>query len=340
MGILDWFKSRPAPVAPDPVSDEIVSKALENAVSLTNPRLKLIRSYQDRLVIPVKGCVSYLREKIQAIPPAIQVCDEDWAKEPVLRAFFANAQEIPVALGHSQNLRTFFKKFPEVERAYCILGLTYNERQVCGLSLQGAAGLNGATQTVVDFSVPRTRICGHTEEEVRRLLATQAFEYLVAQAMVEIGESRSERLELEDSRNLIRARLRLLQQQGPGLGSVFDAAPANSEQLRLEALLLENERQMEELGGSQAVLENELECLCKVLEVPERYIRFEHTRLRLSTLNVVLDGNSSEVASDVVFTMAVLSGVPKEKRAFVIASVARSELPEVKLDIANAERFL
>ena len=210
MGILDWFKSRPAPAAPDPVSDEIVSKALEKAVSLTNPRLKLIRSYQDRLVIPVKGCVSYLREKIQAIPPAIQVCDEDWAKEPVLRAFFANAQEIPVALGHSQNLRTFFKKFPEVERAYCILGLTYNERQVCGLSLQGAAGLNGATQTVVDFSVPRTRICGHTEEEVRRLLATQAFEYLVAQAMVEIGESRSERLELEDSRNLIRARLRLL----------------------------------------------------------------------------------------------------------------------------------
>ena len=77
-----------------------------------------------------------------------------------------------------------------------------------------------------------------------------------------------------------------------------------------------------------------------MLEVPERYIRFEHTRLRLSTLNVVLDGNSSEVASDVVFTMAVLSGVPKEKRAFVIASVARSELPEVKLDIANAERFL
>lgn len=40
---------------------------------------------------------------------------------------------------------------------------------------------------------------------------------------------------------------------------------------------------------------NELECLCKVLEVPERYIRFEHIRLRLSTLNVVLDGNSSRL---------------------------------------------
>jgi hypothetical protein len=340
MGILDWFKSRPVPVEPDLVSDEIVSKAVEKAVSLTNPRLKLIRSYHERLVIPVSGCVSYLREKIQGLPHAIEVSGENWAKEPVLRAFFANAQEIPSALGLSRNLRTFFKKFPELEHAYFVLGLTYNERHLCCLSLQDGVNQQGSTQTAVDFSLPRTRICGHTEEEVRRLLAAQSFEYLVAQAMVEIGEARSERLELEDSRNLIRARLRLLQQQGPGLGSVFEAAPASTEQLKLEARLLDNERQMEELGSSHSVLENELECLCKVLEVPDRYIRFERTQLRLSTLNVVVDENSMDVASDVTFTMAILSGVPKEQRAFVIGRVARSELPEVKLDIANAERYL
>ncbi len=340
MGILDWFKSRPAQVDPDPVSDEIVSKAVEKAVSLTNPRLKLLRSYDERLAVPVKGCVSYLREKMLALPAAIQVCDENWTTEPVLRAFFASAQEIPIALGHSRNVRTFFEKYPELDHAYFILGLTYNERHICGLSLQGDSVQQGDTQTVVDFSVPRTRICGHTEEEVRRLLAAQSFEYLVAQAMVEIAETRSERLELEDSRNLIRARLRLLRQQGPGLGSVFDAAPASTEQLKLEARLLENERQMEELGSSQSVLENELECLCKVLEDPERYIRFERTQLRLTTLNVVVDENSTDVASDVTFTMAILSGVPKERRAFVIGRLARSELPEVKLNIANAERFL
>lgn len=340
MGILDWFKNRPTPVDPDPVSDEIISKAVEKAVSLTNPRLKLIRSYHERLALPIKGCVSYLNEKMLALPPAIEVRDENWATEPVLRAFFASAQEIPIALGHSRNLRTFFKKFPEIDHAYFVLGLTYNERHLCGLSLQGGVNQQGVTQTVVDFSVPRTRICGHTEDEVRRLLAAQSFEYLVAQAMVEIGETRSERLELEDSRNLMRARLRLLQQQGPGLGSVFDAAPASTEQLKLEAQLLDNERQMEELGSSQSVLENELECLCKVLGVPERYIRFERTQLRLSTLNVVLDESSTDVALDVTFTMALLSGVPKEQRAFVIGRAARSELPEAKLDIANAERFL
>ena len=341
MGILDWFKDRPAQFGPDRLSDEIVSKAIDKAITLTNPRLKLIHSYQERLAPAVGVCVAYLREKLMELPSAITISEANWATEPILRAFFARASDIPVALGHSRNLRTFFDKFPELNEAYIVLGMTYNEQHVSRTSLQGDVLQRDVAQTVVDFSAPRTRICGHTEAEVRRLLGAQSFEYLVAQAMSEIGDVRSERQELEDSRALIRARLRLLQQQGPGLGSVFDAAPASSgEQLKLAARLLENERQMEELGSSQSLLEYELECLCKVLEGTDQYIRFERTQLRLSTLNVVLDQTSTDVASDVVFTMAVLSGVPRVKRAFVVGRLDRSELPAVKLDIANAERFL
>lgn len=340
MGILDWFKDRPAQFDPDPMADEVVSKAVDKAITLTNPRLKLLPSCEERLAPLVKDCVDYLRARMTELPQAIQVSAANWSTEPALRAFFAGASDLTAALGHSRNLRTFFDKYRDLDRAWIILGMTYNERHVQGFSLQGEQIRKDATQTVVDFSVPRVRICGHTDEEVRRLLGTQSFEYLVAQAMAEISEERSERLELEDSRNLIRARLRLLQQQGPGLGSVFEAAPETAEQRKLEALLLENERQLEEFGSSQAVLEQELECLCKVLADRERYIRFEPKRIRLSTLNVILDETSTDVGFDVVFTMAVLSGVPKVQRAFVLGTLARSELPQVKLDIANAERFL
>ena len=69
-------------------------------------------------------------------------------------------------------------------------------------------------QKVIGFSDCQVRICGKEEAEVRRLLATQAFEYLVAQALSEIGEERSERRELSENQALIRSRLRLLQQQG------------------------------------------------------------------------------------------------------------------------------
>ena len=340
MGILDWFMNRPAQFAPDLLPGDIVAKAIDKAVTLTNPRLKLLPDYQERLISPAKACVNYLRDSMLALPPPVPISAANWLHEPVLRVFFAGAPDLSAALGHSRNLRTFFEKYPDLEQAFVILGMTYNERHVNALSLQGDAARQDAGQTVIDFSVPRVRICGHTEEEVRRLLGAQSFEYLVAQAMTEISEIRSERLELEDSRTLIRARLRLLQQQGPGLGSLFESGPESTEQRKLESQLLENERQMEEFGSSQEVLEHELGCLCRVLEQPEHYIRFEKTRLKLSTLNVVLDESSTDVALDVVFTMAILSGTPKVHRAFIVGRLGRSELPQRKLDIANAERFL
>ena len=87
----------------------------------------------------------------------------------------------------------------------------------------------------------------------------EIFEYLVAQALSEIGEERVERQELQTNRSLLRTRLKLLQQHGPGLGSMFGDEPAApGEQTRLAAELLEKERQLESLGGNDSVLESEL----------------------------------------------------------------------------------
>lgn len=341
MGILDWFKNRPSHPDPGRLSDEMTRRAIDKAVTLTNPRLKIVRSYQERLAPAVETSIRYLREKMLELPPAIRISEANWASEHVLRAFFASAAEIPAALRQSRNLRTLFDKFPDLDEACLVLGMTYNEQQSYGMSLQGDIVQRDVAQTVVDFSVPRTRICGHSDEEVRHLLGTQSFEYLVAQSMIEIGEAQSERQELEETRALIRFRLRLLQQQGPGLGTVFDAAPpVRDEQQKLEAELLENERQMEELGGSQSTLEEELDCLRDVLEHPESYIRFERKKLRLSTLNVILDDASTDVSSEVEFSLVNLDGVPKVRRAFVLGRLARSELPVARMNFEDAARYL
>lgn len=341
MGILDWFKIRPSHF--EAVSDAEVElrKAVDKALSLTNPRLCLLRNCPERLAPAVRLTADYLRTRILALPPAIDVSEAHWSSTPVLRAFFAKAAEVPAAIGRSHNLRTFFSRFPEASEAYIVFGMTYQEQHLEGAMLQGDVLQRDIAQRVVDFSSPNVRICGHSEAEVRHLLGNQSFEYLVAQAMLEIGELRTERQELEESRSLIRARLRMLQMQGPGLGTVFGSAPTGSgAQQALESQLLENERQLSQLGDSQAILETELDFLCKVLGAPERYIRFEPTHLRLSTLNVILDAARTEVASDVEFTMAVLDGVPRGRRAFVIARVRRADLPSPRIDWASAEKLL
>ena len=77
-----------------------------------------------------------------------------------------------------------------------------------------------------------------------------------------------------------------------------------------------------------------------MLEHPERYLRIEARQLRLSTMNIVVDATNGDVAADVSFSLAELMGEPHLQRAFVLARVARSELPAVKMNFADAARYL
>ena len=341
MGILDWFKNRPSQFETDRRSDEMTLRAVEKAITLINPQLKLLKSCHERLIPAVETSVRYLREMVLDLPAPIQVSSSAWSAQADLRAFFVAASDIQSVLGRSNNLRTLFEKYPSLDEACFILVMTFNEQRVLGMSLQGDMVQRDVAQTVVGFSEHQARICGLEDVEVRRLLGTQAFEYLVAQALSEIGEERAERRELQEERALIRARLRLLQQQGPGLGSVFGAAPVISgEQKKLETQLLENERQMEAMGDLQSVLEAELQSLCSVLEKPEAYVRVEQKRLRISTMNVILDEKSTDVASNIDFSVAQLMGKPLIQRAFVLARFSRSELPTARMDFDHAARYL
>jgi hypothetical protein len=342
MGILDWFKNRPGQYDPDRVSAELIDWAVDKAITLTNPRLKLLADYRSRLQPAVETTIEFLRAQVSLLPAVHPLSAKSWSADPALRAFFVAPADIPAVLGGSENLRTLFAKFPELDMAYLILGMALKEQRTFGMALHGEVVQRDVAQTSVSFSDHRTRLCGHDEQRLRRVVGVEIFDYLVAHALSEIGEERSERRELQENRSLIRARLRLLQQHGPGLGSMFGSAPAaRSEQARLDAELLDNERQLEAIGGGQAVLESELETLKSVLGAPQRYLHFSTQSLRLDPMNVVLDETSTDPAATVDFALAELSGTPPVRRAFVLARVARTELPPPqKINFDNAARYL
>ena len=341
MGLLDWFKNRPSQIDPEGVSDDLTLRAIDKAVSLTNPRLRLLRAYQQRLAPAVQTSLAYLRSRILAIPSPIEVAASRWHSDSALRAFFVSADEVGTILGRSANLRKLFEKYGSLDEAYCVLEMVCNEQLVAGMSLRGDVPQSDLEQKVLSFANHQVRICGCDEREVRRLLGTQAFEYLVAQALSEIGETRSERRELADSAALIRSRLRLLRQQGPGLGTVFNPAPEkNEERQRLELELVENERQLEAHGDTEEILEKEIGYLISVLEQPERYIGVLQKEVRLSAVNVMLDARNADVTTELSYSMADLTGSPRVQRAFVLARLARDELPPEKLNLELAERLL
>ncbi len=342
MGILDWFKNRPAQFATDRVSEEMIRLATEKAITVTNPRLTVLPSCHRRLAPAVATTIEFLHGLVEVLPAARTLSSASWVGDPAWRAFFVAPTDIPSLLGRSDNLRTLFDKFPELDEACLILGMTFNEQRVFGMALHGDMVQREVVQTSVSFSDHRAHLCGRDESRLRRVVGAEAFEYLLAQALAEIGEERVERQELESNRSLIRSRLRLLRQQGPGLGSLFGASPAaHSEQAMLEAELLENEQQLQAIGGSESALEAEFDSLKEVLDNPERYLRIELKQLRLSTMNVVAEKSSSELAAEVDFAMADLTGAPPVRRAFAVARVARSELPlPPKFNFDDAARYL
>ena len=342
MGILDWFRNRPGQFNLDNDSDEAVRWAIDRAITLTNPRLKLIPECETGLSPAAENTINYLRAKATTLPEMHTLSAKAWASDPALRAFFVAPSDIPAVLGRSENLRTLFEKFPDLDEACVVLGMASKEQRVFGMALQGEMVQRDVAQTNVSFSDHRARICGRDESRLRRLIGAEVFEYLVAHALAEIGEERSERRELQENRSLIRSRLRLLQQHGPGLGSMFGEAPAaKCEQERLAAELMENERQLETVGGSDSILETELESLIAVLNNPQGHLRFEPKTLRLDSMNTVLDERVSDPERTVEFSIAELNGTPPLSRAFVLARVARSELPPPQtINFKDAARFL
>ena len=342
MGILDWFKNRPGQYDPDRVSEELLQWGFDKAITLVNPRLKLLPSCQKRLLPAIETTIDFLKAQVSVLPAVHLLSSNTWSSDPALRAFFVAPPDIPAVLGKSENLRTLFEKFPTLDEACMVLGMSFKEQRSFGMALHGEMVQRDVAQTSAIFSDHKARICGHDESRLRRIVGVEVFEYLVAHALAEIGKERQERHELQESRSLIRARLRLLQQHGPGLGSMFGAEPAaRSEQARLTAELLENEQQLEAIGSSESVLEAELETLKEVLSNPHSFLHFQPQRLRLNTMNIVVDGTSTDRVADVDFAVAELSGTPPIRRAFVLARVARSELPPPqKINFDDAARYL
>ena len=339
MGILDWFVNRPAQFDPESRSAEMTQRAIDKAVLLTNPRFKILRDYRERLAPAVEKSIEYLQGIVVSLPAPIDVSPRLWGENPSLRAFFAANTDVSKTVGRSKGLNTLFSKYPQLDTAYFVLGMACDEQRQFGMALQGDVVQRDVAQTVLVFSDHQARICGQTEAELRRLIGSQSFEYLVAEVLAQIGGERSERRELEEARSLLRARLRLLQQQGPGLGSLFSGGPEQcAEKDRLERELLDNERQLESTVSPQGVLESEFDNLCEVLANPSQYLAVDIRRPRVNTLNVIVTDDSEPAAATIDYSRFSLFGAIRAERAFVLGRFSRVDLSEQRLDFDLAAR--
>ena len=342
MSILDWFKNRSDQFDTEQVSEEIIRLATNKAVALVNPRLRLVRDHEKRLRPSVVNTIRFMQGLVKDFPTPRTLSPNAWAGDAALRAFFVAPADIPALLVRANELRELFAANPALNEACLVLGMAYEEQQVFGMALRGDVVMRDVAQRTVNFSDHRTRLCAADEIRLRRIIGVEVYEHLIGEALADIGSGRGERQSLQMERSLILARLNLLRQHGTGLGTAFGDTPAKaSDRERLQAELLENERQLEALGSNEAQLESEFAILQNILDRPQEYLSITPLHLRINPMNVVLDDASTDSAAVIDFAVIELKGPKPVRRAFILAKVARGDIPPPrKIDLDDAGRYL
>ncbi|WP_321788361.1 hypothetical protein [Paraburkholderia sp. J94] len=337
MGLLDWL-SQPKR-SPHPHSDSMrLAEMIDRTIAI-NPRLKHARRHNERLADAVGVALAYIDELIGSLPPAHEANSATWSTDPLIRAFFATPDDLAKMFSRSQALRDYFDRNPSMSHAYATLGMAMTERHVLGVALEGELVRHDVPQTQICFSDHRIIICAQTEIELHDAIARRLVDQLALEGLSRLAADRRDLL--ARGRELLEARVALLERQGTGVRSVLGERPDDDadELARLQIQIDENARSLASLRVPTEAIEFELDRVCHVCAHPADALYIEARRIRLDLLNVVRE-DETQASREIEFRVARIPGDPPRTRAFTLVRYPRSELLPGGLHIDAAMRAL
>jgi len=317
--------------------NDFVGAALERVVRMTNPRLRLLDRWRERLAPATEIASAYAHGLAHGLPSAIDADPAQWAGSDALRAFFVGRDEIAGVYGASQELRRLLRREPLIDEAWAMLAMQVSEQKRLGMALEGDAVRHDVVQSTLSFSQHRVRVCAGSEAGLREAVAWQVIDQLALRALSRLTRLEDLRHELEIDRALLEARLRMLQREGAGLdGRQPDAAAL----ARLEARLDANAHELDAAGGGTQALERALEVLRDTLATPAVLVRCAPRREILSTMNVRLTQPVDGPHLAVEFVEAYLDGEPPVTLAVMPTRFPRHAMPALQHGMAQRGRAL
>lgn len=303
---------------------DFVDAAIDRLVRMTNPRLRLLDRYRERLRPAAELACAHANGVAQALPAPLDADPARWASSDALRAFFVGRGEIVEVYGGSQELRRLFRREPLIDHAYAILAMYAVEQRVFGVAVEDGELRRDVAQTTLSFARHRVRLCAGSEAGLREAIAWQVIDQLALRTLARLTTLEDRRHELEIDRALLAARLRMLRRECAGFD---DCALARGAAARLEAELEHNARELAESGGGTMALERALDVLRATLAEPEVTIRCAIRRELLSPMNVRLTQPGDEPHLAFEFVEARLAGEPATTLAIMPTRYPRQAMP-------------
>lgn len=348
MALVDLFSSfaarlfGPAAPAEEAVDPELVKIGVEAVVDAVDPRLRAYSGYSARLTPPIKRTIAHLRRLGGRLPAPVVLARSAWAEAPLLNAFFASADDVPRALGRSDELRAFFAA-PEnaaVSEAHALLGMVKTERDVFAPAVVDGVLRQDVAQTTVSFS-HHTLICAAADAAAcRREVGVRILRRLAALTLQRITALEELATELEQRKALLGAKLRLLHLRRNGLDLI-----ARDEYEDLSARIAAMERELRttaddylETKASTRTLETRIYHIEAIFGAPADHLRLDGVALRVNRLGYKVAAQSGEPAADLALSeLSIGEGL---KAVIAVVRCARSELPSPESLAARAARVM
>jgi ElaB/YqjD/DUF883 family membrane-anchored ribosome-binding protein len=273
----------------------VMRDAIEQVVDASEPRIRLVGDYADKLVDAVEAGLNHCEKLTRQLPPALALSARTWASDARVNAFFATAADLRATLSQSPAIREFFQQPGQPEECFALMLMIKRETETFGTAMAGDLLVREVRQIQVSFAEHRLYFPAASETELRRDLRRRMLVFLASRARERIGELRARRDALEEQRRQLRAQLQALQGQGSGLRPLLSSADAGERHLAtLEQRLTRTEEELVDARRPLATLDGYLEQVRQVVGQPEPYLHLHPLSLRLNRLGVKLEADSPE----------------------------------------------
>lgn len=296
----------------DEDSSRQLKQAIEQLVDDSDPRLRVVRRYDERLRPAMQQALEYIDQLVNKIPKPVEVCARSFTEDPRIKAFFTNVDELHQIYSNSQSVRAFFDAVENLDAPEChaLLCMHKNERRGFGVGLVGDQVRRDVAQVRVSFADHQILTPAPTESSARLTLRNCLLHSLLDKARDALAKKRQEQASALERRRQIHSHLRALEQERPDSG---DAAAVRE----FERELGDKQRQLHQLDADLADLhrclgdlDGHLQLLTAGLEQAPAFIRVEKCDLRINQTHLVLDPESDENGFDIPLAEVHLGDEP------------------------------
>ncbi len=300
--------------------------AIEHVVDASEPRIRLVGNYADKLLGAVETASLYVEKVLRQLPPAATLDARAWSRDPQVNAFFATTDDLQALLAEAPGIQAFFKE-NGAERCYALMLMIKQETESFGTALRGDVLVRDVRQIRVSFSRHRLFFPAINEKQLREDLQQRMLVFLATRALERINNLRDQRSMLEEQRRRLQAQLRALRSHAQGLQPLL--SPTDSSMHRetaLEQRLIQVEKDLVAARKPLATLDDYLKQIQQVLSQPETYLQARPLTLRLTRLGIKLSPQSPEPGETISLIELDSLG---EQRIGVLVRFGRETLPPV-----------